>query len=56
MVRSNRYLWFLLVTTAVALTGAVLQYASSHAAVGTALLLSGDSMIILSLVAYLRRP
>ena len=42
-------------TTAMALTGAVLQYASSHDTAGTALLLFGDCMIIVSLLAYLRR-
>lgn len=53
--RSSRYLFFFTGSALVAAIGAVLLLATNHDAVGTALLLGGDTSIIAGLVIYIRR-
>ena len=54
--RSGRYLVAAVLFTLVALTGAVTIVASHNDVVGAALLLSGDALIIVTWVDYVRRP
>lgn len=54
--RSGRYLVAASIFTIVALTGAVLSFATRHDVAGTVLLLLGDALVIATWVDYLRRP
>ena len=54
--RPDSYLLGLLIILLVALAGAVLCSTTVHDHAGTALLVGGDALFILTLVTYLRRP